>query len=220
MNCAVPSMGSRGWTLFPNTFVRYFFASALAASTFALRSWLIPLTRTGALIVVYLTFLTKKRMRSQNANRQLRESEEKYRINQAVLDSMAANIAVIDREGNITAVNDAWKRFAYENDGAAVADSVGVNYLHVKARSGPLSGISVPTRSCGPNSPKPHSPGLRFSVSITAHASLGCNGYSIGSRALVLRRPPQRCAVFIRWMPSAALTGRAAVRPAAVDDGA
>jgi len=47
--------------------------------------------------------------------------------------------------------------------------------------------------------------------------NLGCNGYSIGSRALVLRRPPQRSAVFIRWMPSAALTGRAAVRPAAVD---
>ena len=47
--------------------------------------------------------------------------------------------------------------------------------------------------------------------------NLGCNGCSIGSRALVLRRPPQRCAVFIRWMPSAALTGRAAVRPAAVD---
>jgi len=124
-------MGSRGWTLFPNTFVRYFFAIALAASTFALRSWLIPLTGTGALIVVYLTFLTKKRARSRNANRQLREADERYRINQAVLDSMAANIAVIDREGNITAVNDAWKRFAYENDGAAVADSVGVNYLHV-----------------------------------------------------------------------------------------
>jgi PAS domain-containing protein len=44
---------------------------------------------------------------------------------------MAANIAVIDSEGNITAVNDAWKRFAHENDGAAVADSVGVNYLDV-----------------------------------------------------------------------------------------
>ena len=107
MNCAVPSMGSRGWTLFPNTFVRSFFAVALAASTFALRSWLIPLTATGALIVVYLTLLTKKRARLQNDNRQLRDSEEKYRISQAVLDSMAANIAVIDREGNITAVNDA-----------------------------------------------------------------------------------------------------------------
>jgi PAS domain S-box-containing protein len=50
-------------------------------------------------------------------------------LNQAVLGSLAANIAVLDREGNIIAVNEAWKRFAYENDGAAVADSVGVNYL-------------------------------------------------------------------------------------------
>ncbi len=86
-------MGSRGWTLFPNTFVRYFFAVALVVITFALRSWLIPLTGTGALIVVYLTFLTRKRARSRNANRQLREADERYRINQAVLDSMAANIA-------------------------------------------------------------------------------------------------------------------------------
>ena len=52
-------------------------------------------------------------------------------INQAVLSSLAATIAVLDREGNIIAVNDAWKRFARENDGAAVADSVGVNYLQV-----------------------------------------------------------------------------------------
>jgi len=124
-------MDSRGGTLLHRTFVRHLFAIALVATTFALRSWLIPLTGTGACLVVYLTFLTKRRARSQNATRQLRESEEKYRINQAVLDSMAANIAVIDREGNIIAVNDAWKRFAYENDGAAVADSVGVNYLHV-----------------------------------------------------------------------------------------
>ena len=100
-------MGSRGGTLFHNIFVRYLFAIALVASTFALRSWLIPLTGTGALIVIYLTFLTNKRARSRNANRQLREADERYRINQAVLDSMAANIAVIDREGNITAVNDA-----------------------------------------------------------------------------------------------------------------
>ena len=52
-------------------------------------------------------------------------------LNQTVLGSLAANIAVLDREGNIIAVNEAWKRFAYENDGAAVADSVGFNYLQV-----------------------------------------------------------------------------------------
>ena len=52
-------------------------------------------------------------------------------LNQAVLGSLAANIAVLDKEGNIIAVNKAWKRFAYENDGAAVAESAGVNYLQV-----------------------------------------------------------------------------------------
>jgi PAS domain S-box-containing protein len=64
-----------------------------------------------------------------------KQAEEALRrtqaLNEAVLSSLDANIAVLDREGNIIAVNDAWKRFAYENDGAAVADSVGVNYLQV-----------------------------------------------------------------------------------------
>ena len=307
-------MDSRGGTLPHITFVRYLFAIALVASTFALKLWLTPWTGTGApfvlffaavlltslfggvgpgicavvlrmllgaytfvmgagysvaqasfqsllfavdgTVVVYLTFLTRETTRSrQNANRQLRESEEKYRtlfesidegfcvievvfddadhavdyrflevnrvfekqtgipnavgrrmreiapaheehwfqiygqialtgesrrfenpalalgrfydvyafrvgrpeqrhvavlfnditkrkqaeaalhrtqaLNQAVLSSLAANIAVLDRDGNIIAVNDAWKRFAYENDGAAVAESVGVNYLQV-----------------------------------------------------------------------------------------
>ena len=64
-----------------------------------------------------------------------KQAEEALRrtqgLNQAVLGSLAANIAVLDREGHIIAVNEAWKRFAYENDGAAVADCVGVNYLQV-----------------------------------------------------------------------------------------
>jgi PAS domain S-box-containing protein len=64
-----------------------------------------------------------------------KQAEETLRrtqaLNEAVLGSVAANIAVLDREGNIIAVNEAWKRFAYENDGAAVADCVGVNYLQV-----------------------------------------------------------------------------------------
>jgi PAS domain S-box-containing protein len=72
-----------------------------------------------------------------------KQTEEALRrtqaLNQAVLGSVAANIAVLDREGNIIAVNEAWKRFAYENDGAAVADCVGVNYLQV-CRDAPESG--------------------------------------------------------------------------------
>jgi PAS domain S-box-containing protein len=62
----------------------------------------------------------------------LRESQE---FNQAVLDSLAANIAVLDRDGKIIAVNEAWKGFARENGGAAIADSVGIDYLGVCRRA-------------------------------------------------------------------------------------
>jgi PAS domain S-box-containing protein len=70
-----------------------------------------------------------ERKRAETA---LRESQI---LNQAVLDSLAANIAVLDRYGNIIAVNEDWRRFALENGGAAIADSVGVNYLDVCRRA-------------------------------------------------------------------------------------
>jgi hypothetical protein len=55
-----PPYGFSGGTLLHDTFVLYLFAIALVATTFALRSWLIPLTATGALIVVYLTLSHEK----------------------------------------------------------------------------------------------------------------------------------------------------------------
>ena len=44
----------------------------------------------------------------------VRKSEE---LNRGVLDSMLAQIAVLDRNGKIIAVNDAWRRFAAERIG-------------------------------------------------------------------------------------------------------
>jgi PAS domain S-box-containing protein len=70
-----------------------------------------------------------ERKRSETA---LRESQA---LNQAVIDSLAANIAVLDRDGNIIAVNEDWRRFAMENGAAAFADSLGVNYLDVCRRA-------------------------------------------------------------------------------------
>jgi PAS domain-containing protein len=70
-----------------------------------------------------------ERKRAETA---LRESQA---LNQAVLGSLAAHIAVLDRDGKIIAVNDPWKRFARENGGAAIADSVGINYLDVCRRA-------------------------------------------------------------------------------------
>jgi PAS domain S-box-containing protein len=68
----------------------------------------------------------------KRAETTLRESQA---LNQAVLDSLAANIAVLDRDGNIIAVNEDWRRFARENGGAVIADSVGANYLDVCRRA-------------------------------------------------------------------------------------
>src|SRR5262245_24696613 len=68
----------------------------------------------------------------KRAETTLRESRA---LKQAVLDSLAANIAVLDRDGNIIAVNEDWRRFARENGGAAIADSVGINYLDVCRRA-------------------------------------------------------------------------------------
>src|SRR5215467_4190820 len=70
----------------------------------------------------------------------------------AVLNSLADHIAVLDREGTIIAVNEAWKRFALENGARDTKQlSVGVNYLHIcrtalfrkdRAAAGALEGVA------------------------------------------------------------------------------
>ncbi|MFN8459298.1 MAG: PAS domain S-box protein [Anaerolineae bacterium] len=62
------------------------------------------------------------------AEEALRESEA---FNHAVLDSLPAHVAVLDKNGIIIAVNDAWQRFAQDNGGDPVATGVGANYLEV-----------------------------------------------------------------------------------------
>ena len=56
-------------------------------------------------------------------------------LNRGVLDSMLAQIAVLDRNGRIIAVNDAWRRFANEriggNSGQSSPTHVGGSYLDV-----------------------------------------------------------------------------------------
>jgi diguanylate cyclase (GGDEF)-like protein len=51
-----------------------------------------------------------------------------------VLNALTAHIVVLDRDGVIVLVNDAWTRFANENEGPAGA-VLGVNYLAVCERS-------------------------------------------------------------------------------------
>ena len=58
---------------------------------------------------------------------------------QAILDSLAANIAVIDSNGEILAVNTAWQEFAIANNMADQALGIGANYIDVcrSARADP-----------------------------------------------------------------------------------
>jgi CheY-like chemotaxis protein len=60
------------------------------------------------------------------AEEALKKSEA---FNRGILDSLSANIAVIDRNGRIIAINDAWKKFAEEYDGNVELLSKGDNYF-------------------------------------------------------------------------------------------
>jgi two-component system, LuxR family, sensor kinase FixL len=56
---------------------------------------------------------------------------EVERHQQAVLDALSAQIAVLDAAGRITAVNEAWRRFARENGAPReLVEGVSLNYLH------------------------------------------------------------------------------------------
>lgn len=61
-------------------------------------------------------------------------------LNQAILDSVSSQIAVLDRGGIIVAVNDSWKRFALANglppERADALTGLGVDYLAVCRSSG------------------------------------------------------------------------------------
>ncbi|MBT8357754.1 MAG: GAF domain-containing protein, partial [Deltaproteobacteria bacterium] len=48
-----------------------------------------------------------------------------------VLNSLSAHIAVLDIDGNIIAVNDAWKKFAEQNDRDGGSVGIGSNYFNV-----------------------------------------------------------------------------------------
>ncbi|KFB75495.1 MULTISPECIES: PAS domain S-box protein [Candidatus Accumulibacter] len=59
----------------------------------------------------------------------LRASEA---FNAAILDSLSAHVAVLDGDGKILAVNQAWLRFAAENGGEmSLADPIGADYRAV-----------------------------------------------------------------------------------------
>ncbi len=64
----------------------------------------------------------------KHAEETLRASEE---LNVAVISSLSAQIAVLDSDGIITDVNQAWQDFARENNGKSDRNGIGINYLQI-----------------------------------------------------------------------------------------
>lgn len=74
-------------------------------------------------------------LRISEAKRAAEELQKSERFKQAVLDSVFSQIAVLDQDGTIVAVNEAWKRFALDNgpvpENFVSRTGVGVNYLSI-----------------------------------------------------------------------------------------
>lgn len=78
-----------------------------------------------------------------------RQIQEAHRFAQAALDSLPANIAVLDERGIILAVNESWRRFGRENPPvAAAATEEGADYLAVCDRAAEV-GESVAAACAG-----------------------------------------------------------------------
>lgn len=64
----------------------------------------------------------------KQAEHTLKEAE---RFLQSALNSLSANVAILDSEGVIVSVNQAWRSFANENEYASPRYGVGTNYLQI-----------------------------------------------------------------------------------------
>ena len=104
---------------------------------------LVQITREGRLVTVesrqtasraedgrvYILESNRDISERRRAERELRQSES---FKQAILNSLSANIAVLNREGEIVSVNGPWTQFAMCNSpGETSGLAVGTNYLDV-----------------------------------------------------------------------------------------
>lgn len=62
---------------------------------------------------------------------------------QAALDALTAHIAILDEDGVIVHVNQAWQRFGKQNDFRAKSYGIGQNYLEVCDRAAPYSEVAA-----------------------------------------------------------------------------
>ncbi len=72
---------------------------------------------------------------SDNQTNESHQINSADRLSQQILDSLTAEVAVLDQDGTIVAVNKAWQKFAVANGGSEETTGVGVNYLDVCGRA-------------------------------------------------------------------------------------
>ena len=79
------------------------------------------------------------------------QAREEFHL--SILDSLSKHIVVLDENGVIIAVNEAWRRFSRDNGGAAeLANPIGVNYLQM---------CNLPGRECSDTNSAPLLAGIR-----------------------------------------------------------
>jgi|GEM_PF-954407 len=90
--------------------------------------FIVALVLTTLLLAVLAVVLVRAGRASRNYEAALGASE---RFATDVIDSLTSNLAVLDRDGVVISVNEAWRRFARENDAPDAGAYVGSNYLKV-----------------------------------------------------------------------------------------
>jgi PAS domain S-box-containing protein len=78
--------------------------------------------------IAYLSIVSRDMSRQKFIEEDLRRSQQFLR---STLDALSAHIAIIDREGRIIEVNDAWRDFAIQNELDERHFGVGTNYIRV-----------------------------------------------------------------------------------------
>ncbi len=99
-------------------------ATWVQCSTYALHD------ASGDLQRIYVTFYSvTETVRAQE------QVQAAARFTNSVIDSLPANICVLDEAGNVIAVNEGWRCFAEQNDSHTPLNGIGLNYLAVCDRA-------------------------------------------------------------------------------------
>ena len=72
-------------------------------------------------------------MKNKNPDRRSKKSlfDFSSKLAKTILNSLSANIAILDENGVILETNEAWKKYAMKNEMKGPNDSIGVNYLEL-----------------------------------------------------------------------------------------